>query len=101
MIVLTSNISQLLRNRTLFLDDFLKNYMISQKTQNFGCDALRFRQNFCSDFSRKMKSCVLLIFGTLYKKHVVKDQNYSTGNCCFSMSENILTIHLTYRETDL
>ena len=54
-----------------------------QKALKFGCDVLRFRQNFCSDFCRMMEKCVLPIFGTFLKKCFVKDQNIFEGLVVF------------------
>ena len=48
-LVLTCNISRLWRKWTLFLNECKKCYD-QEKTQKFGCDVLRFGQNFCSVF---------------------------------------------------
>ena len=72
------------------------------KSLKFGCNVLRFRQNFCSDFSRMMKKkCVLPIFATFPKKYFVKDQKCFRGTCCCLISGNLLTIYLTYAENGL
>ena len=47
------------------------------------------------------KKSVLPIFETFLQKSFVKDQKYFRGTCCFSISENLLTIHLTYAENGL
>ena len=52
---------------------------------------------FCFLWDDEKKS-VLPIFETSLQKSFVKDPKNFRGTCCFSISENLVTIHLTYAE---
>ena len=55
-------------------------------------------RTFVLFFMELRKQSVLLIFETFLQKSFVKDQKNFRGTCCFSISENLVTIHLTYAE---
>ena len=100
-LVLTCNISHLLRKQTLFLDEFLRNFMITKKRKKLVAMFYVLVRTFVLFFMGWRKESVLPIFETFLQKSFVKDQKYFRGTCCFSISENLLKIHLTYAENGL
>ena len=91
----------LMEKNGLFSRWFLKFHIQEKKWKNLAAMFYVFIRTFVLIFFRWWKNSILSICETFLKKFFVKDQKHFKGTCCFSISKNLHTIHLTYEENRL